>query len=131
MNRSINKELLKRLRAEKGWSQEELAIASDLSARTVQRLEAEGGASTSSIKSVAAALEVDMHNLEEKPRTQLIGVRWGYGGAIVGAASATLAITWNWVAGGGSAYEAGLGMGLVGLVTGVSCAFIGWASSRQ
>ena len=71
-----------------------------------------------------------MHNLEEKPRTNLIGVRWGYGGVIVGVTCAVVAITSNWIGGDESAYEAGLSMGLVGLIAGVSCAFIGWASAR-
>ncbi len=83
-----------------------------------------------SLKSIASALQVEIHNLEEKPRTQLIGVRWGYGGIIVGAATATIAILTNWHSGDGSAYEAGIGFGLVGLLAGVSSALIGWASSR-
>ena len=88
MNRTLDTELMKRLRTQKGWSQEELAIASDLSSRTIQRLEADGRGSTNSIRSIASVLEVNMHNLEEKPRTNLIGVRWGYGGVFVGATSA-------------------------------------------
>lgn len=128
MKRTINAELVRRLRIEKGWSQEELAIASALSTRTVQRLETEGGGSTNSIKSIASALEVEMHNLEEKPRTHLIGVRWGYGGIMLGVACASTAIAANWIVGGGSLYEAGLGMGVVGLITGVSISFVGWAS---
>jgi len=130
MKRTINKEIVKRLRKERGWSQEELAIASDLSARTVQRLESSGGGSTNSIKSLASALEVEMHNLEEKPRTDLVGVRWGYGGVIVGVTCAVTAIAWDWTSGDSTAYEVGLGMGVVGLIAGVSCAFIGWASGR-
>ncbi|MGI9271069.1 MAG: helix-turn-helix transcriptional regulator [Woeseiaceae bacterium] len=130
MKRTINKNIVKRLRTERGWSQEELAIAADLSARTVQRLEAEGGGSTNSIKSIASALEVDMHNLEEKPRTDLIGVRWGYGGVIIGVTCAIAAIAWEWTSGDATAYEVGLSMGMIGLIAGVSCAFIGWASAR-
>ncbi len=130
MKRTINKELVKRLRTARGWSQEELAIASDLSARTVQRLESNGGGSTNSIKSIASALEVEMHNLEEKPRTHLIGVRWGYGGVIVGVTLALIAIAANWIAGDGSAFEVGISLGLVGLIAGMSCSFIGWASGR-
>jgi len=130
MKRSINKELLKRLRTQKGWSQEELAIAADLSTRTVQRLETEGGGSTNSIKSIASALEVEMHNLEEKPRTQLVGVRYGYGGAIIGAVCAVSTSAWNWDVCNLSAYEAGMSFGIVGTIIGASCAFIGWASSR-
>ena len=130
MKRTINAELVKRLRTERGWSQEELAIASDLSARTVQRLETEGGGSTNSIKSIASALEVEMHNIEEKPRTNLIGVRWGYGGVIVGVTCAVIAIGSDWIFGEGSAYDAGISMGVVGLIAGLSCALIGWASAR-
>jgi len=130
MKRSVNAVLVKRLRTEKGWSQEELAIASDLSTRTVQRIESDGSGSVNSVKSIASALEVDMHNLETKPRTHLIGVRWGYGGLATGVACATIAILAEWFYGGGSAYEAGISFGLVGLIAGLSSAFVGWASNR-
>ena len=130
MKRTINGLLVKRLRTEKGWSQEELAIASDLSARTIQRIETDGSGSRNSLKSIASALEVEMHNLEEKPRTHLVGVRWGYAGVAIGTASATIAILTNWLSGDGSVYEAGIGFGFVGLIAGVSAAFIGWASSK-
>ena len=130
MKRTVNNLLIKRLRTQKGWSQEELAIASDLSTRTIQRLESDRAASTNSLKSIASALEVEMHNLEEKPRTHLVGVRWGYGGVIIGTTSATIAILAHWLTGNGTAYEAGVGLGLVGLIAGVSSAFIGWASGR-
>jgi len=71
-----------------------------------------------------------MHNLEEKPRTHLIGVRWGYGGVIVGVACAVLAIASNWITGDSSMYEVGVSMGVVGLIAGLSSAIIGWASAR-
>lgn len=79
---------------------------------------------------MASALGVDMHNLEKKPRTHLIGVRWGYRGIMVGVSFATVAVLMEWFYGDSSAYEAGLGLGLVGLIAGLSSAFIGWASSR-
>jgi len=71
-----------------------------------------------------------MHNLEEKPRTHLIGVRWGYGGVIVGVACAVIAITSQWISGDSSAYEVGISMGVIGAIAGLSSAFIGWASAR-
>jgi len=71
-----------------------------------------------------------MHNLEAKPRTHLVGVRWGYSGVTIGVVCAVIAILANWYAGGGSAYEAGVGLGLVGLIAGVSSAVIGWASGK-
>lgn len=55
----INAELIKRLREERGWSQEHLAAVSGLSARTIQRLEADGNASHESRLALAAAFAVD------------------------------------------------------------------------
>ncbi len=130
MNRTVDTNLLRRLRQEKGWSQEELAVAAALSSRTVQRLENQGKGSVSSIKSVASALEVSAHSLEAQPRTQHIGVRWGYAGIIGGTASAVAAISYDWLYGGSTAHAAGVSFGIVGLVVGLSCAFIGWASAR-
>ena len=51
--------LIQKLRLKKGWSQEQLAQASGLSARTIQRIEAGHPASTESLKSLAAVFEVD------------------------------------------------------------------------
>lgn len=131
MSRTINPELVKRLRVQKNWSQEELAIAADLSARTIQRLEAEGKGSVNSIKSIASALEVDMHNLEDKPRTQLLGVRLGYGGVLLGVTAAVVSLAVSGFSGDATAHELGVGFGVVGAIAGASCAFINWASSRQ
>ncbi|MEN5206901.1 helix-turn-helix domain-containing protein [Stenotrophomonas terrae] len=54
----IDGQRIKQLREARGWSQEHLASLCGLSARTVQRLEAEGNASLESRMAVAAALEV-------------------------------------------------------------------------
>lgn len=113
-----------------GWSQEELAIASGLSTRTVQRLESDGKGSTSSVKSIASALEVEMHNLEKKPRGHILGVRFGYGGIIVGVACAVAAIAMSALSGEITTYQIGVSSGALGLIAGLSCAFLGWASAR-
>lgn len=130
MKRTVNAALVKRLRLEKDWSQEELAIAAGLSARTIQRIESDGAGSVNSLKSIASALEVNTHNLEAKPRTHLVGARWGYGGVIFGTTCATAAILANWLNGDGTAADAGIAFGVVGLLAGVSSAFIGWISGR-
>jgi hypothetical protein len=78
----------------------------------------------------SSALEVDVHNLEENPGGVLIGIRWAYGGATVGVSCAVFAIASNWIT-GGSGYDVGVSAGVVGLVVGLSCAFIGWASARN
>ena len=55
----LDTDLVRKLREEKGWSQEHLAAVSGLSTRTVQRLEAEGNASLESRSALAAAFGVD------------------------------------------------------------------------
>jgi transcriptional regulator with XRE-family HTH domain len=56
---------VRRLRAERGWSQEQLAIASGLSLRTVQRVEAEGIASMGTVVSLAATYGIQVVDLQE------------------------------------------------------------------
>ena len=62
----IDRALLKELRLQRALSQEELAIAAGLSARTVQRMEAEGTASLESQKAVAAVFGIGTERLLEK-----------------------------------------------------------------
>ncbi|MEM8981433.1 MAG: helix-turn-helix transcriptional regulator [Pseudomonadota bacterium] len=130
MKRTIDATLIKKLRQQRTWSQDELAIAAGLSTRTVQRIEADGAGATSSIKALAAALEINLHNLERTPRTEAIGVRWGFGGVGIGVIASVTGIVADYVHGGGSAQEAGISLGVVGFIAGLSCALIGWASSR-
>ena len=52
-------------RIERGWSQEQLAIASGLSLRTVQRVESEGIASLSTAASLAATYGIPLLQLQE------------------------------------------------------------------
>lgn len=55
--------LVQKLRLKRGWSQQQLAQASGLSTRTIQRIEAGYPASTESLKSLAAVFEVDFSTL--------------------------------------------------------------------
>jgi transcriptional regulator with XRE-family HTH domain len=65
----IKTELVLKARQQKSWSQEELAIASGLNLRTIQRIETEGMASLQSKKALASALDLDIHDLDhEEPR---------------------------------------------------------------
>jgi DNA-binding XRE family transcriptional regulator len=70
---NINAALVKQLRSEKFWSQEELAIASGLNLRTVQRIENEATASLQSKKALAAAFDIAVKELEylESPAMQM------------------------------------------------------------
>ncbi len=59
----IQSDLIRRLRTQRHWSQEQLAEASGLNLRTIQRLEAGGRASLESVRALAAVFEVDAGTL--------------------------------------------------------------------
>lgn len=69
----VDTKLIKSLREERAWSQEHLASVAGLSARTVQRLEADGNASLESKMAIAAAFGVEparlTPTLESMPAT--------------------------------------------------------------
>ena len=66
----INCALILELRAARPWSQEELSIAAGLSLRTIQRVEKDGVASLQSRKAIAAALDIDVSDLDyQEPPT--------------------------------------------------------------
>lgn len=60
----VSPSVIKKLRAERGWSQDQLAIASGVSLRTIQRVEAEGIASTSTAVCIAATYGVKLIELQ-------------------------------------------------------------------
>jgi transcriptional regulator with XRE-family HTH domain len=63
--REINMSIQK-MRLQRGWSQQQLADASGLSARTVQRIESGHAGSVESMKSIAAVFEVDFSSLTKE-----------------------------------------------------------------
>ena len=62
----VNAELIVKLRKEQSWSQDELAIASGLNLRTIQRVEKYASASLQSKKALAAALDIDTRDLDNE-----------------------------------------------------------------
>lgn len=62
----IEADLVLKLRDERSWSQEELAIASGLNIRTIQRIEKEAVISLQSKKALACVFEIDIHDLDYK-----------------------------------------------------------------
>lgn len=58
--------IVKKLREKKNWSQEQLAIMSGLSTRTIQRIESGNNASIESLKSIASVFEVDIDTLTKE-----------------------------------------------------------------
>lgn len=71
--------LVQKLRLQKGWSQEQLAVLSGLSVRTIQRLEGGKPASVETLKAVASVFEIDFNRLREpvmdEPSTTNRGLR--------------------------------------------------------
>lgn len=63
MDMKVKSALIRKYRTERLWSQEQLAQASGLGLRTIQRLESRGSASSESIKSLAAVFEVKSESL--------------------------------------------------------------------
>lgn len=57
--------IVRKLRAKKGWSQEQLADFSGLSVRTIQRVEKGQKASIETLKCIASVFEVDISTLTE------------------------------------------------------------------
>jgi transcriptional regulator with XRE-family HTH domain len=59
----INAELVRKLRGERHWSQEQLAAACGVNLRTIQRLENTGKGSMESVRALASVFEVDADEL--------------------------------------------------------------------
>lgn len=62
-------EIVRTLRTQKGWSQEQLAEISGLSTRTIQRIEQGQGVGTESLRALAAAFEVNLETLQQTPQS--------------------------------------------------------------
>ncbi|ACV27176.1 helix-turn-helix domain-containing protein [Kangiella koreensis] len=58
--------VIKKLREQKQWSQEQLATLSGLSIRTIQRIESGNRASLESLKSLAAVFETNIETLQKE-----------------------------------------------------------------
>jgi len=63
MDMKVNSSLIIQLRNNKAWSQQQLSEISNLSLRTVQRVEKHGNASQETIKSIASAFELNVNEL--------------------------------------------------------------------
>jgi len=56
--------IVRKLRKQRNWSQDQLSNMSGLSLRTIQRIEGGNKASLESLKSLSAVFEIDIQNLE-------------------------------------------------------------------
>lgn len=55
----INKQKVRELRNERGWTQSHLAELCDVSLRTIQRIESNGNSSSESLMAISAIFEID------------------------------------------------------------------------
>jgi transcriptional regulator with XRE-family HTH domain len=132
MEMKVDIDRIRQLRRERAMSQEELAGATELSLRTIQRIETDGIASLESKKALACVFEVGLETLddtrEERSRF-LLGLKGGtilgMAGALIGGASAYIGIYSSLVAGEVSAGDAGIALGVVGTMVGLTCGLIG------
>lgn len=60
--------IIRKLRLQKGWSQEQLSQLSGISTRTIQRMEQGQTGSLESLKSLAAVFEVNFDELQQEPK---------------------------------------------------------------
>lgn len=92
----ISTTTVRRLRTERGWSQEHLALASGLSLRTIQRVEAEGNASRETHVCLAATFGIVLADLVadsalisnasiEMPLTKVVPTRYKVTAVLTGA----------------------------------------------
>lgn len=59
--------LIRKMRLDRGWSQEQLAGMAGISTRTLQRIERGAPASTETLKCLASVFETDFNTLKEEP----------------------------------------------------------------
>jgi DNA-binding XRE family transcriptional regulator len=67
----INANLVIDLRNKSAWSQDELAIATGLNLRTIQRIENEASASLQSKKALASVFDINIQDLDEEETIKL------------------------------------------------------------
>jgi transcriptional regulator with XRE-family HTH domain len=121
MDMSVNAQKVKRLRKQKLWSQEELALACGVSLRTVQRAEGDGQASFETTKALAAVFEIDSEQLikiNQHPQ-DYINVQLGYT-LIVVILAVVLTGTWAFTRGYFAEFEF---LTLMAILTVILCIF--------
>ena len=69
-----NAQLIRKLREDRAWSQEHLAAVAGVSARTIQRVEAESSASQETRMAISAALDIDLSQLNREAGTEAAAV---------------------------------------------------------
>lgn len=124
MEMLINAELVKKIRHQRSWSQDQLAVVAGLSLRTVQRVENNAVCSLETKRALASAFELDAHDLDVPETTvKEAGQRRVFAFALTGVVlGLILAGVGLWLDfGGGLARDSidGLTFGLAGAAAGI------------
>lgn len=132
MDIMINRDIIKSIRKEKSWSQDQLACIAGISIRTLQRIEREGKASLESRKALASALDLSPNDLLMVDRSvEVKSVVYGYSGVFIGAACSYIAVTYSLYQGQSTGFEAGITYGIVAALAGLSCSIMGYVDKRS
>ena len=99
MDVQVDRDLIRLEREKRAWSQEHLAAAAGIGARTVQRIEATGIASYESVRAISAALEISVGQLraDDASQAQLMAGELGAPSETGHALAARLRFTARWV----------------------------------
>jgi transcriptional regulator with XRE-family HTH domain len=128
----IDSTLVRKIRRERAWSQEQLASVAGLSLRTIQRVEADGSGSLETNMALASAFGVPTIELvfEERASVRASGALIGVVGGVIGAL-AGLAVGWSGIFSWSlDAQSRGTTFGLMGVASGLTVAFVGTLLKR-
>lgn len=126
MELMINADIIKDLRLQKSWTQDQLASAAGLSLRTIQRVEKEGVCSLETNQALAAVFDLDQNTLRVNSAAQKLdaahrrGRLCGMIGNTVGLICAYVAISYSVFQGSLIGLEAGMWFGGIGLLCGIN-----------
>jgi len=125
MDIMLNSALVRKLRTERSWSQDQLADAAGLSLRTVQRIEKDGTSSLESSQALAAVFETHLASIQLDTDKELRESRirrfqlWGRFGNAAGVICAFAGISYSVYIGNLQGLEAGLWYGGIALLSGL------------
>jgi len=99
MDVQVDRDLIRSEREKRAWSQEHLAGAAGIGARTIQRIEATGIASYESVRAISAALEIAVSALraDDASRPPLTTEQLGAASQKGHVVAARLRFTARWV----------------------------------
>src|ERR1700683_3675009 len=92
----LNSAIVRRIRRDRAWSQEQLASVAGVSLRTIQRVEADGSGSLESNMALAGAFGVTTIDLVFRHPTRVPNRVGAWVGVISGTAGAVLGLAFAW-----------------------------------